>query len=106
MFTHGFAGRLIWVAHIARYGYPVFVKTTLDIQDALLLRAKRLSKRTGKPLRALVEEGLLHVLTEQRSPKRYELPDCSVGDATAPNPLDSWSWQDLRGEIYGEPEGR
>lgn len=83
------------------------MKTTLDIQDALLLRAKRLSKRTGKPLRALVEEGLLHVLSEQRmQQKRYELPDCSVGDASAPNPLDSWSWQDLRDEIYGEPPRR
>lgn len=89
------------------YGHTLSVKTTLDIQDALLLRAKRLSKRTGKPLRALVEEGLLHVLAEQRSqPKRYELPDCSVGDVTAPNPLNSWSWQDLRDEIYGEPPRR
>jgi hypothetical protein len=83
------------------------MKTTLDIQDALLLRAKRLSKRTGKPLRALVEEGLTHVLSEHRAqPTRYELPDRSVGDPTAPNPLDSWSWQDLRGEIYGEPPRR
>lgn len=92
------------MAHIIGYGYTVFVKTTLDIQDALLLRAKRLSKRTGKPLRALVEEGLQHVLSEQNTARRrYELPDCSVGDAARPNPLDSWSWQDLRDEIYGEP---
>ena len=80
------------------------MKTTLDIQDGLLLRAKRLSKRTGKPLRALVEEGLQHVLSKQgASPKRYQLPDRSVGDAKAGNPLESWSWQDLRDEAYGEP---
>ena len=80
------------------------MKTTLDIQDALLLRAKRLSKRTGKPLRALVEEGLKHVLAEQKTQlERYRLPDLSVGSADAPNPLASWSWQDLRDEIYGEP---
>jgi hypothetical protein len=80
------------------------MKTTLDIQDTLLLRAKRLSKRTGKPLRALVEEGLKHVLSEQNVQlKRYQLPDCSVGNAGAPNPLASWSWQDLRDEIYGGP---
>ena len=83
------------------------MKTTLDIQDALLLRAKRLSKRTGKPLRALVEEGLQHVLSSQNgSPTRYTPPDCSVGDPSAPNPLESWSWQDLRDEIYGEPGRR
>ena len=79
------------------------MKTTLDIQDALLLRAKRLSKRTGKPLRALVEEGLQHVLAEQgRATRAYELPDRSVGRSSGPNPLESWSWHDLRDEIYGE----
>jgi hypothetical protein len=83
------------------------MKTTLDIQDVLLARAKRLSKRTGKPLRALVEEGLKHVLAQQStSAVRYELPDCSVGDASACNPLESWSWQDLRDEIYAEPTQR
>lgn len=85
-------------------GYTVFVKTTLDIQDALLLRAKRLSKRTGKSLRAIVEEGLQHVLSAHSAKaKRYQLPDRSVGDRSAPNPLESWSWQDLRNEIYAEP---
>lgn len=77
------------------------MKTTLDIQDALLLRAKRLSKRTGKPLRALVEQGLALVLaSEGAAPQRYELPDRSVGSADARDPLEGWSWQDLRDEIY------
>jgi hypothetical protein len=82
------------------------VKTTLDIQDQLLLRAKRLSKRTGKPLRALVEQGLQLLLAREAINKRYELPDRSVGRADAPNPLESWSWQDLRDEIYAEPGRR
>jgi hypothetical protein len=78
------------------------VKTTLEIQDALLLRAKRLAKRSGKPLRALVEEGLQLVLARPVQPsKSYELPDRSVGEPTAVNPLENWSWQDLRDEIYG-----
>jgi len=76
------------------------MKTTLDIQDALLLRAKRLSKRTGRPLRALVEEGLRQVLSSAEQPARYALPDCSVGEPNEPNPLESLSWQDLREEIY------
>ena len=95
------------MAHIDQYGYTLPVKTTLDIQDLLLQRAKRLSKRTGKPLRALVEEGLRHVLSEHKPrSSRYELPDCSVGDANASNPLENWSWQDLRDEIYGDPGQR
>lgn len=80
------------------------VKTTLDIQDTLLLRAKRLAKRTGRPLRAIVEEGLRRVLSEKNAGETaYELPDRSVGEAGAPDPLEGYSWQDLREQIYGEP---
>ncbi len=82
------------------------MKTTLDIQDQLLRRAKRLSKQCGRPLRALVEDGLRHVLDSQRTTATYELPDCSVGDANASNPLETLSWQDLRAEIYGQGEPR
>ena len=42
------------------------MKTTLDIHDELLLRAKRHAKETGRPLRALVEDGLRRVLTASR----------------------------------------
>jgi hypothetical protein len=79
------------------------VKTTLDIQDELFARAKRLAKRTGRPLRALVEEGLRHVLSRQGTGEHYELPDCSVGDPAGANPLEAMSWQELRDEIYGRP---
>jgi hypothetical protein len=33
------------------------MKTTLDISDAILARAKKLAKREGTTVRALVEEG-------------------------------------------------
>jgi hypothetical protein len=80
------------------------MKTTLEIQDALLLRAKRYAKRSAQPLRAVVEEGLRRVLSAQPSPIRYLLPDRSVGDPRRPDPLETLSWQDLRGIVYGEPE--
>lgn len=82
------------------------MKTTLDVSDTLLLRAKRLSKRTGRPLRALVEEGLRQVLARSDQPHGYDLPDCSVGDPNGPNPLEHLSWQDLREAIYGGGPGR
>jgi hypothetical protein len=82
------------------------VKTTLDIQDALLDRAKRHAKRVRRPLRAIVEEGLQRVLSEASPRGTYELRDASVGDPNAPDPLEAFSWQDLRGEIYGEPRMR
>jgi len=82
------------------------MKTTLEIRDELLLRAKRLAKRTGRPLRAIVEEGLRRVLLESTDRNAYKMPDRSVGDPAAEDPLEKLSWQDLREEIYGEPKAR
>ena len=82
------------------------MKTTIEIQDELFRRAKRYAKRTGRPLRAVVEEGLRNVLSDTPRSKRYELSDYSVGDPSATDPLDAWSWQDLRDEIYAERSSR
>ena len=82
------------------------MKTTLDIQDALLERAKRHAKRVRRPLRAIVEEGLRRVLSERAAAAAYTLPDASVGDPNAADPLERLSWQDLREEIYGQPAPR
>lgn len=80
------------------------VKTTLDINDELFRRAKKLSKRSGRPMRALVEEGLRLVLAQCMEAPAYTLDDFSVGDPQSPDPLESLTWQDLRNEIYGEPQ--
>ena len=82
------------------------MKTTIDIHDELMSRAKRYAKRTGRPLRALVEDGLRRVLSESSRVTPYKLPDRSVGDPGATDPLDAYSWQDLRNAIYGEPRSR
>ncbi len=76
----------------------------LDIHDELLARAKRYAKKTGRPLRAVVEDGLRQVLTAPSSRNRYRLPDLSTGYAGAQDPLEVYSWQDLRGLIYGAAE--
>jgi len=80
------------------------VKTTIDIKDELLIRAKKLAKRSGIPLRAVIEDGLRLSLARESDSPRYELPDCSVGDPNANDPLELLSWQDLRSEIYGGPD--
>jgi len=77
------------------------MKTTVDIADALLARAKHHAQRSGVTLRAVVEEGIRRVLASEDAPSPYELPDLSVGDARHANPLESMSWPDLRDEIYG-----
>ena len=79
------------------------VKTTIDIQDELMVRAKRHARRSGQSFRTVVEEGLRLVLNRSPLAKPYRLPDRSVGDPGAADPLEALSWQDLRSHVYGEP---
>lgn len=80
------------------------MKTTIDIQDHLLAGAKRHAKKTGRPLRAVVEEGLRMVLDAARAPTRaYRLPDHRAGDPQGSDPLEAYSWQDLSEVVYGDP---
>ena len=76
------------------------VKTTLDINDELLSRAKHLAKATGRPLRAVVEDGLRRVLSEPE-PKPYVLPDLREGDPDVSDTLERYSWPELRELMYG-----
>lgn len=78
------------------------MKTTLDIQDELMVRAKRHARRIGRPLRAMVEGGLRLVLAEPKPNRSYSMPGIGVGDPYAEDPLEKLSWQDLREEIYAE----
>lgn len=79
------------------------MKTTIDIHDQLLVRAKRHARDTGRPLRAVVEEGLRLVLSAPESAQSYRLPDLSAGDPTDADPLEAYSWQDLSEIIYEHP---
>ena len=56
-------------------GSLVGVKTTIEIHDELLVRAKRHAKRNGRPLRSVVEEGLRLVLSTPTTSPRYRLAD-------------------------------
>ena len=79
------------------------MKTTLDIHSDLLTRAKRHARDTRRPLRALVEEGLRQVLDNPSPAPKYTLPDYSVGESGGRDPLEAYSWQDLREIIYERP---
>ena len=83
-------------------GKMVPMKTTLDIHDELLERAKRHARTTGRPLRAVVEEGLRQMLAAPSVRSRYRLPDLSIGNPGGADPLEAYSWQDLRAMTYGD----
>ncbi len=82
------------------------MKTTLDIHDELLTRAKRHAKETGRPLRSVVEDGLRCVLASAKPRGGYKLTDLRAGDPEAADPLERYSWPELREMIYGDPGTR
>ncbi len=66
------------------------MKTTLDIDDELLARARHHAANTGQTLAEVIEDGLRSVLSaDPRSlkSKKYRLPDHSCGDPSAERPL-------------------
>lgn len=79
------------------------MKITIEIHDELLKRAKRHAKATGCSLGEVVEDGLRKVLDEPAPAAPYKLPDFSVGDPDGENPLEGYTWPELRDLIY---EGR
>ena len=79
------------------------MKTTIDVHDELLTRAKRHARETGVPLRAVVEEGIRLVLSGPESADHYRMPDLCVGDPNGEDPLEAYSWQDLSEIIHEHP---
>lgn len=79
------------------------MKTTIDIHDELLERAKRYAKKTGRTLRSVIEDGLRHEISKTKSKKPYKLnPNLRTGKPGGPNPLEGLSWPELRALIYGD----
>jgi len=80
------------------------LKTTIEISDALLRRARALAARDGETLRALVEQGLQRIIAERaRARPGYKLPDASVGGKGVDPGFAGAPWDRLRDAIY---EGR
>ena len=77
------------------------MKTTIEIQDALLERSKRLARQEGTTLRAVIEEGLQLALRARDQQRRRQpfvvMP--FAGDGLTPE-FQSAGWERIRDEIY------
>jgi Arc/MetJ family transcription regulator len=82
----------------------IWVKTTIEISDALLDEARDVAGRDRTTVRALVEEGLRHVLGERRNRRQaFTLRKATFkGKGLQPLVADG-SWERLRDLTY---EGR
>ncbi|MBI2374198.1 MAG: DUF2191 domain-containing protein [Deltaproteobacteria bacterium] len=79
------------------------MRTSIDIPDALFAKIKRLARKRGLPFRELVEEGLQHVLAEDRGTTKFKLEDRSFeGDGLVVG-LAEGDWERIRDLTY---EGR
>ena len=82
------------------------MKTTIEIHDDLLVRAKRHAQKTGRSLGAVVEDGLRRVLDSPPIQNRYALADLRVGDPSALDPLEKYAWPEVRELIYEDRGAR
>ena len=79
------------LSRIIEYGWYEHMKTTVDIHDELLVRAKRHAKKNGCPLREVIEDGLRLVLSSSLPSSQYTLPDLRAGVRGAADPLERYS---------------
>lgn len=75
------------------------MKTTIEISDAILERAKAVAAREGTTLRALVEDGLRQVLRSRRA-GAFKLRDASVDGSGLTQEFQGASWDALRDAAY------
>jgi hypothetical protein len=78
------------------------MKATIDIAEAMLREAKLIAAREGTTLRALVEEGLRHVIDErERQSTGFRLRDCSYGSGGGVPGVDPDDWMSIKHLVRG-----
>jgi hypothetical protein len=77
------------------------MKTTIHIPNSLFEEARKLAQRDRTTLKALVEQGLRHVIAERKRRPGFRLRDASFkGEGLHPE-LAGASWEQIRSLSYG-----
>ncbi|MEZ4300862.1 MAG: hypothetical protein R3B70_38365 [Polyangiaceae bacterium] len=79
------------------------MKTTVEISDALLEQTRELLAREKTTLRALIEEGLRHVIEEHTGRKPFKLRKATFGGKGLKPEVRDADWDHIRSLAY---EGR
>ena len=78
----------------------ICMKTTVEIPDSLLAAAKKLTARQHTTIRALIEQGLRHVLGERKEGRAFRLRKATFnGEGLQPDVAEG-SWDRLRDLAY------
>lgn len=81
------------------------MKTTVEIADDLIVRAKALATRRSMTLRALIEQGLRQVLSDEQSPAEFRLRDGSVAGRGLRDEFRDKEWAAIRRAAYEDHGG-
>ena len=82
------------------------MKTAVVIPDALLADIQKIAAKNKTTFRALVQEGLLHVVEEdQKKKKPFKLKDMSVGGNGLVSELKDAIWAEIIEISYGDRSG-
>ncbi len=76
------------------------MKTTIELPDELVEQARRVARKEGGTLRALVEEGLQRSLEARRRRVSRKLDFPSYGGSGLTDEFQGASWSRIRDEIY------
>ncbi len=76
------------------------MRITVDVPDALLEEARQVAARDHTTVRALIEQGLRHVLAERKSAREFRLRRATFrGEGLQPGVADA-SWERIHDLAY------
>lgn len=76
------------------------MKTTIEISDDLMKKAKALAAKRHITLRAVIERGIRTTLQEERKAELFSLPDRSVDGNGLQEGFRDKPWSDVRHAAY------
>ncbi|MCZ6672822.1 MAG: type II toxin-antitoxin system VapB family antitoxin [Verrucomicrobia bacterium] len=76
------------------------MKTTIEISDALLMKAKQLAHDQGLTLRSLTEEGLRKVIEERSAREGFKVHPVTFSGNGLSKEFKGKSWNQIRDAAY------
>jgi hypothetical protein len=76
------------------------MKTTIEISDPLLSKARKLAQREGVTLRTLVERGLSRVVSEAKKPVSFKLRRAAFKGSGLQAEFHDASWETISDAAY------
>ena len=78
------------------------MKTTVELSDSLLAEARRVARREGLTLKAMIELGLRRALAERKHRRDFSLRDASVPGEGLAAEVKAGGWEAVRDLAYRE----